>query len=93
MTRARFRVLAVGLTVVSAALLVLYATGPAQCAVPVAPSLSRDGATMWMRPGLCAVDSVVPVWLVALAGMWLGLSYLLLVRGRRPGRSAGPTGS
>lgn len=91
MTRTRFRLLAAGLTVGSAMVFALFLTGPAQCAVPVAPYLSLYGATMWMRPALCAVESVVPVWLVALAGMSFGLSYLLLARGQRAGRPQGPT--
>lgn len=93
MTPRRSRLLAIGLTVVSATLLVLYATGPAQCSVPVASSLSLYDAPMWVRPAVCAMDSPVQVWLLAVAELWLGLSYLLLARGRRPGVSAGSPGS
>ena len=92
MTRTRFRLLAAALAVVSAALLVLYATGPAQCAVPLFQTLSLYGAPMLVRPVACAVESVVPVWLLAVAGMWFGLSYLLLAGRRRPGRSRWSTG-
>jgi hypothetical protein len=81
MARARYRVLAIGLTVVSAVVFVLYLTGPGQCAVPLEPSLSLYGPPMLVRPALCAVDSVVPVWLLAVAGISLGLAYLLLARG------------
>lgn len=93
MARTTFRLLAAGLTVGSAMVLVLYLTGPGQCAVPMEQSLSLYGPPMSVRPGLCSVESVVPVWPVAVAGMWLGLSHLLLVRAQRPGRSAGSIGS
>ncbi len=87
MTQTRFRLLAAGLAAVSAAVFVLYLTGPGQCAVPLEPSLSLYGPPMVVRPALCAVDSVVPVWLVAMAGVSLGLVYLVLTRGRRPAGS------
>ena len=90
MARTRFRVLAIGLVVVSATLFVLYLMGPAQCAVPLEQSLSLYGPPMLVRPALCAVDSVVPVWLLAVVGMALGLSHLLLTRGQRPAGSSDP---
>ena len=93
MTQTRFRLLAAGLTAVSTAVLVLYLTGPGQCAVPLEPSLSLYGPPMVVRPALCAVDSVMPVWFLAVAGMSLGLSYLLLARGRRRAGSSDPPGA
>ena len=90
MARTRFRVLAIGLVVVSATVFVLYLMGPAQCAVPLEPSLSLYGQPMLVRPASCAVDSVVPVWLLAVAGMSFGLAYLLLTRGPRPAGSPDP---
>ena len=93
MARTRYRVLAIGLTIVSAAVLVLYLTGPGQCAVPLRPSLSLYGPPMSVRPALCAVDSVVRVWFPAVVGMSLGLSYLLLAHGRRPAGSSDQSGA
>ena len=93
MPQTRFRLLAAGLTVVSAAVFVLYLTGTGQCAVPLEPSLSLYGPPMLVRPALCAVDSVVPVWLLAVVGMAVGISYLLLTRGTRPAGSANPPGT
>ena len=91
MARARYRVLAIGLTVLSAMVLVQFLTGPGQCAVPLEPSLSLYGPPMLVRPALCAVGSVAPVWLVAVAGMSLGLAYLVLARGRRRAGSSDPS--
>ncbi len=93
MAQTMYLVLAIGLTVVSAWVLVLYLTGSAQCAVPLRPSLSLYGPPMLVRPALCALDSVVPVWLLPVAGIALGLSYLLLARGPRPGSSPDSTGT
>ena len=93
MARTRFRVLAIGLAVVSATVFVLYLTGPGQCAVPLEPSLSLYGPPMVVRPAMCEVDSVVPVWLLAVAGMSLGLAYLLLARGPRSAGSSDPPGT
>jgi hypothetical protein len=87
-----FRGLAAVLTILSAALLLLYVAGPAQCTVPIRDSLSLHGPPMMVRPALCAVESVVPVWLVASAGLWFGLSYVVLVRRQRVDRARGPAG-
>jgi hypothetical protein len=84
-----FRLLAPALTLLSAAVFVLYYLGPAQCMVPMYTSLSLYGPPMWVRPGLCAVDPVVPVWFVAVLGTLFGGWYL--VRACRP-RSAPPQG-
>jgi hypothetical protein len=88
-----FRGLAAVLTILSAALLLLYVAGPAQCTVPIRASLSLYGPPMMVRPALCAVEAVLPIWLVASAGLWFGLSYVLLVRGPRVDRPKGPAGS
>lgn len=87
---AAFRVVAAALAILSAVALVLFWTGQGQCAVPMYRSLSLNGAPMWLRPGLCAVESVAPVWLVAVIGILFGLAYLR--RSRAPGtdRSEGP---
>ena len=88
-----FRAVAAVLVTLSVLVFVSFLNGEGQCAFPAYRSLSLSGAPMLLNPGLCAVDSVVPVWLVAVSGMLFGLSYLLSARARRAGPSEGPTGS
>jgi len=85
-----FRSLAVALTLLSAAVFVLYYLGPAQCMVPMYRSLSLYGPPMWV-PGLCAVDAVVPVWFVAVLGTVFGAWYLLRARRARSAARQGPS--
>ena len=81
--RTVFRAVATVVVILSVLVLGSFLNGEGQCAVPAYRSLSLSGAPMLLDPGLCAVDSVVPVWLVAVTGMLSGLSYLLWTRPRR----------
>ena len=87
-----FRAVAAVLEILSILVFVLFLNGEGQCAIPAYRSLSLSGAPMLLNPGLCAVDSVVPVWLAAVSGMLSGLVYLLSARGRRTGPAEVPTG-
>ena len=86
-----FRAVAAVLVILSVVVFVSFLSGEGQCAVPAYRSLSLYGAPMLLNPGLCAVDSVVPVWLVAVTGSLFGVSYLLSTRARRTGPSEDPT--
>lgn len=86
-----FRGLAAALTILSAVVFVLFWNGQGQCAVPMYQSLSLYGPPMSIHPGLCAVESVAPIWLVAVIGILLGLWYLHWSRPDEIDLHEGPT--